>query len=231
LRVNSKWTPDQPPFNITKRLGNFEAAFLCNFKSHLGKSNLTKLQAQILQEIRSNENIIIAHADKNLGPDGGNTENYIRWALNKHLLDTNTYIQETIEALTAAHDLFREIYQWTRKHKLCDCLSKDTTDYIRYWIQKNLEDPFGYFYLTIKIHKGPLSTRPVCSDCTSLVHPLGKWLDQALQPVVTSQPFFFKDLFTLKQDINKLFLPANASIITFDAVAMYTNIDIDDSIA
>jgi hypothetical protein len=93
LRVNSKWTPDQPPFNITKRLGNFEAAILRNFKSHRGKSNLTKLQARILQEICSNENIIIAHADKNLGPVGVDTENYIRWALNEHLLDTNTYLK------------------------------------------------------------------------------------------------------------------------------------------
>ena len=49
-------------------------------------------------------------------------------------------------------------------------------------------------------------------------------------PCHTSQLFYFKDSFTLKQD-NKLVLPANASIITFDAVAMYTTIDIYDSIA
>ena len=82
---------------------------------------------------------------------------------------------------------------------MCEYLTKDATNYIRYWIQKNHSDPFGYFYLSIKIHKGPLSTRPVCSDCTSLVHPLGKWLDQILQPIVASQPFYFKDSFTLKQ--------------------------------
>ncbi len=76
--INSKWTPDQPLFNITKRLSNFEAAILCNFKSHHGKSNLTKFQARILQEIPSNDKIIIAHANKNLGPVGVNTENYIR---------------------------------------------------------------------------------------------------------------------------------------------------------
>jgi hypothetical protein len=32
LRINSKWTPDQPPFKITQRLGNFESAILFNFK-------------------------------------------------------------------------------------------------------------------------------------------------------------------------------------------------------
>jgi hypothetical protein len=34
----------------------------------------------------------------------------------------------------------------------------------------------------------------------------------------------------LKQEIDKIVLPLNASIITFDAVVMYTNIDINDSI-
>jgi len=110
------------------------------------------------------------------------------------------------------------------------CLSQDARSYIRYWIQKNRFDPFGYFYLTIKIHKTPVSTRPVCFDCASLVHPLGTWLDYALQPVVADQPFYFKDSFSLKQELVKIVLPPNASIITFDAVSMYTNINIYVSI-
>jgi hypothetical protein len=96
--------------------------------------------------------------------------NDIWWALDENLLDTTTYVQETEkEAQVAAHALFTEIYQWTRTHQVCDSLKEDHLKYIRYWINQNLSDPFGYFYLTIKIHKGPLSTRPVCSDCTSLV--------------------------------------------------------------
>jgi hypothetical protein len=118
-----------------------------------------------------------------------------------------------------------EIYMWTWGHQMCINLTKDATAYIRYWIQKNHFDPFGYFYLTVKIHKGPLSTHPVCSDCASLVHPLGKWLDYMLQPIIACQPFYFKKSFLLKQ-----VLPPNASIITFDAIVMYTNIDINDSI-
>ncbi len=85
-----------------------------------GKCNLTKFQARILQEIRSNKHIIIAHADKNLGPVGVNTERDICWAFNEHLLDTNTYIQESKEeARTAAFDLFTDIYMWTRRHQMC----------------------------------------------------------------------------------------------------------------
>ncbi len=51
-----------------------------------------------------------------------------------------------------------------------------------------------------------------------------------LQPIGAYQPFYFKDSFLLKQEIKKLVLPPNASIITFDAIAMYTNIDINNSI-
>ena len=229
LRINSVWKPDQPPHKITQRIGDFEGAIERNFRPQRGKSNLTKFQANILQQIRSNQDIIIAHADKNLGPVGVDTEQYIRWALDEHLSDATTYVQiSEADAIKASNDLFTEIYKWTRNAG--SCLSQDARTYIRYWIQKNRFDPFGYFYLTIKIHKTPVSTRPVCSDCASLVHPLGKWLDYALQPVVADQPFYFKDSFSLKQELDKIVLPPNASIITFDAVSMYTNIDIDDSI-
>jgi hypothetical protein len=229
LRINSVWKPDQPPHKITQRIGEFEGAIERNFRPQRGKSNLTKFQANILQQIRSNQDIIIAHADKNLGPVGVDTEQYIRWALDEHLSDATTYVQTSeADAIKASNDLFTEIYKWTRNAG--SCLSQDARSYIRYWIQKNRFDPFGYFYLTIKIHKTPVSTRPVCSDCASLVHPLGKWLDYALQPVVADQPFYFKDSFSLKQELDKIVLPPNASIITFDAVSMYTNINIDDSI-
>jgi hypothetical protein len=223
--------PDQPPFKITQRLGNFEGAIQRNFCPKCKKSNLTKFQARILQEICSNKHIIIAHTNKKLVPDGINSEIYICWALNKHLLDTNTYIQEREEeAQTATFNLFTEIYMWTWQHQMCSRLTKDAAVYIWYWIQKNHFDFLGYFYLTVKFHKGPLNTRPVCSDCASLVHPLRKWLNYMLQPVIACRPFYFKDMFLLKQEIDKLVLPPNASIITFDAAVMYTNIDINDSI-
>ena len=105
---------------------------------------------------------------------------------------------------------------------------QDSRNYIRQKIREATSDPFGYFYLTIKIHKTPISTRPVCSDLASLPHLLGQWVDLALQPVVTSQPTYFKDSFALKRELNTLVIPPNASLFTYDAVSMYTNIEIDD---
>jgi hypothetical protein len=110
-------------------------------------------------------------------------------------------------------------------------VSADASKFIRYHTTKNRKEPFGYFYLLAKIHKSPLSTRPVCSDCASIVHPLGKWLDLTLQPIVKEQFAYFKDSFSLQRQLIDLgTLPSNASLISLDAVSMYTNIDIDDCI-
>ena len=229
LRVKSIWKPDNPPFEILQRLGNFECAIQRQFVPKRGKSNLTKFQAGILEKIRNNKSVIIAHADKNLGPVGVDAEQYIRWGLEEHLLDPTTYqlISEE-DARIAANELYKTIYQWTRKHSLSDHLTQDSRNYIRQKIREASSDPFGYFYLTIKIHKTPISTRPVCSDLASLPHSLGQWVDLALQPVVTSQPTYFKDSFALKRELNTLVIPPNASLFTYDAVSMYTNIEIDD---
>jgi hypothetical protein len=223
--------PDQPPFDITQHLGNFEGAITRNFRPQRGKSNLSKFQAKILQQIRNNKDIIIAHTDKNLGPVGLDTETYICWALDEHITDASTYVQVSEqEAQTSATELYLTMYKWTRENCMCISLTKDATAYIRHWTLNNQSNPFGYFYLMIKIYKAKGGTRSVCSYCASLVHPLGKWLDYTLQPIITSQPFYFKDSFTLKQELDKLLLPPNASIISFDAISMYTNIDINDSI-
>jgi hypothetical protein len=70
--------------------------------------------------------------------------------------------------------------------------------------------------------------RPVCSNLASLPHSLGQWVDLVLQPVVTSQPTYFKDSFALKRELNTLVIPPNASLFTYDTVSMYTNIEIDN---
>ncbi|KAL7524137.1 hypothetical protein ACHAXR_000450, partial [Thalassiosira sp. AJA248-18] len=82
-----------------------------------------------------------------------------------------------------------------------------------------------------ELHKTPIKTRPVCSDCASLPHALGEWVDEMLQPMVKAQHTYFKDSYTLKQELDRLALPANATIFSFDAVSMYTKIDTDDCIA
>jgi hypothetical protein len=102
----------QPPFDITQRLGNFEGAITRNFRPQCGKSNLSKFQAKTLQQICNNKDIIIAHANKNLGPVGLDTETYVCWALDEHLTDVSTYVQiSEQEAQTSSTKLYLTIYK------------------------------------------------------------------------------------------------------------------------
>ena len=97
-------------------------------------------------------------------------------------MDATTYTLLTKqEASDAATNLSKEIFDWT--HRFRKSLPDETAHYIRHQLEKSKNDPFGYFYLTIKLHKLPISTRPVCSDCASLPHSLGKWVDIQLQPI------------------------------------------------
>jgi hypothetical protein len=85
--------------------------------------------------------------------------------------------------------------------------------------------------LLIKLHKLPIAGRPVCSDCGSLPHALGRYVDAALQPIVQDQALYFKNSAALKTELESLILPANASLFTYDAVAMYPSINTADCMA
>ena len=223
LRIKSSWRPPLPSRDVDTRICTFIQQLNTIFKPTNTPSNLTLQQQRLLQEIKQNKNITILSADKGLGPVGVDTTQYINWAL-AHLNDTTTYtILSEDDANEASNTLYHHIVDWTIRHH--KTVGSDPIKYIRHHIEKARADPFGYFYLLPKLHKQPLTTRPVCSDCASLPHALGKWVDRQLQPIVRSQPTYFKNSLELKTLLDPMHLPPNACLFTYDAISMYTNID------
>jgi hypothetical protein len=191
---------------------------------HLPKGANKTIHQQLLKFLRNNKNIVILSADKGLGPFGVSLNKYREWGM-RHLNNASTYsIINKEEALLAANNLYKQIYQWTQTYQ--HDLGENTTLYIRDKIEHSREDPFGSFYLLAKLHKTPISTWPVCSDCASLPHSVSKWIDCQLQPIIQTQHTYFKNSTELKQLLESMdTLPANACLFTYDAVSMYTNID------
>ncbi len=160
---------------------------------------------------------------------GIDVEHYIKLGLD-HLLDTSTYeLLTESQANQDIEDLWKEIHDWTVRH--CSSLPDDTVNFIRDHMNKAMKDPFGYFYLLIKLHKLPITGLPVCSDCGSLPHALGRYVDATPQPIVQDQALYFKNSAKLKTDLEDLALPVNASLFTHDAVAMYPSINTTDCLA
>ena len=173
--------------------------------------------------------IVIAAADKNLGPVAVLIDRYIQDAL-VHLLDCSTYVIISERQARKEDDELRlDILDWIRKYRRL--LPRGVRRYLEKKLEETKEDPFGYFYLLYKLHKSPVKTRPVCSDCASTPHALGQWVDEMLQPIVKAQEAYFKDTFELKQILDRLEPGSSWRLGTFDAVSMYTNIDPDVCIA
>ena len=233
LYLKSDWHPPLPPLEIDSRLSKFGSEMKKIIFRRRGKPNLNTFQRQLLKRLEANDNILYCNSDKGLGPVGVKLNWYIEHGL-KHLTNSTNYeIVSEQQALSDVRELRRTIYEWTFKYRGCKIITDGQISYIRKKMDEAMEDPFGYFYLLIKLHKTPISTRPVCSDCASLPHALGQWVDETLQPIVKAQPTYFKNSFELKQDLDKMVLSPNLrySLFTYDAVAMYVNIPTEECIS
>ncbi|KAL7532009.1 hypothetical protein ACHAXR_004375 [Thalassiosira sp. AJA248-18] len=228
LYVKSIWQPPLPPLGIDSRLSTFGSELNKIIRRRRGKPNLNTFQRKLLSRLESDDSTVYCNSDKGLGPVGVKLKWYHQHGL-KHLTNTSVYnIIPEEQALADASQLKSDIFDWTFKHR--KTLTDTEVKYLRKKLDETEKDPFGYFYLLIKLHKTPVSTRPVCSDCASLPHALGQWVDEKLQPIVKAQRTYFKNSFELKQELDKLILPPNASLFTYDAASMYTNINTNDCI-
>jgi hypothetical protein len=82
-----------------------------------------------------------------------------------------------------------------------------------------------------KVHKPPWATRPVVSQCGSILEHLSKLLDFELQKVLRLSPGYLKDSWELNDKLNSFeSLLKDPIIFSADAVAMYPNINADHAL-
>ena len=115
-----------------------------------------------------------------------------------------------------------QVTAWQRKY------SKDFTKQESHYLNVNLNPKKNHtlpvFYLTIKRHKTPWSTRPIVSCSGSLLYYLGVWVDIHLAVIAKAQPSYLGSSRDLKIALDELDLPPNASLFISDAKSMYTSI-------
>jgi len=226
LYVKSDWQPPAPPQELYGRVMSFIGAIEGALQGRTAMPNLLPFQQELLSSLRANTELVFPQADKGLGTCAVEIDKYINDALKNHLLDKKAYqlLSEEV-AWEMAKAAEKAIFKWLTTYRRL--LDDSAWAFIYKKTKENALNPFGYFYLLYKIHKVPLKTRPVCSDCASITHALGKWVDEQLQPIFKSRNTYFKNSFALKLELEDLKLDGNVSLFKYDAVAMYTNIDTD----
>jgi hypothetical protein len=155
------------------------------------------------------------------------TEDYIAQVLKDHLL-TKDY--EKLSELTAKHrmdDLTRTLKALiTENYKI---LSKTEITYFQRSFKKQYRTPI--FYGLPKIHKTPVTLRPVVSSSSSFLSIFSVWLDFKMKDLLPLVKSYIKNSMTIIDDLKELFIPDGALIFTADAKSMYTNIDTATGVA
>jgi hypothetical protein len=83
------------------------------------------------------------------------------------------------------------------------------------------------FYGLPKVHKDPVSLRPVVSNTNSFLAIFSIWLDHKMKSLLPLIRSYIKNSATIIQELKELKLPEGAKIFSADATSMYTNIDVN----
>jgi hypothetical protein len=152
------------------------------------------------------------------------TESYIQQILQEHLL-TNTYMQLTKEEAKHRTKTVKLFFKdlLNQHNKL---LPKSEATYFQCSIQHHCRLPI--FYGLPKVHKTPMSLRPVVSSCGSFMSILSNWLDFRMKDLLPLVKSFTKNSLSIISDLATLNIPEHA--LLFSADLMYTNIDVETGI-
>jgi hypothetical protein len=224
---NSNWHPPPASILIEDQITAFEKLLKAKQQEHEIKNqnstllNLTPLQKSALIKLRKNSSIIIKPTDKNLGPAIMDAETYTKQILQDHLL-TNNYQQLSNAAAQQRYDTVQNALKNLITSNR-DAISKPELTYFQRSFKQRHRLPI--FYGLPKVHKHPITLRPVVSSVNSFMSVFSNWLDFKMKELLPLVKSYTKNSFDVLQDLNHLQIPSNALLFSADAKSMYTNID------
>lgn len=223
MHVPSKWIPPIPmPRQLVQRLDTFDNALEHEVTPQRCRSNLRPHQRLALKRIQDSPDLLVVQCDKNLGPAVIERTRYIHFAHRDHLSDNRTYQRlSSAQVISFEQRIERAFDKWLTKFS--QNLNPFEKKFLRHH-RMHYQHAFSTFYITFKVHKSPLKTRPIVSTSGTLLYALGIYIDDKLQKAAQLQRSYFKDTFALRRELANLHLPPNALLFTADATSMYTNI-------
>jgi hypothetical protein len=224
---NRNWHPNPAPSPIEDQITNFDKALRQQLQTLILKHkktnlrNLTRPQSLTLRRLKENKSFVIKPTDKNLGPAIMDTETYVKQVLTEHLL-TKDYKKLTKESARIQLDNIKaQLKSFITQHQTS--LTKEEITYFQRSYKSYHRIPI--FYGLPKVHKIPMTLRPVVSTSSSFLSIFSNWLDFKMKELLPSVKSYLMNSTTLLNDLRHITLPEDALLFTADAKSMYTNID------
>jgi hypothetical protein len=200
--------------------------------SSSSRSNLPSSAVASLRQLLHDPNVLIKHSDKNLGLCLVSRAWYEEQA-EQHLSDATSYTRVSREDMnTALSHYLTQIRDLIRNTDDSVLLPNE-----KKWIAQQLpadstECCPAFFYLLPKLHKSPVSSRPIVSCIRSVTSPVSVLLDHLLQPLVQQLPTVIKDSRQLVQLLEHTTFDKNDDIVllTSDISSLFTAIPLDQGI-
>ncbi len=222
FRKKSTWMPPRGSPELESYLQRIENDLPNITPKHFEK-NLTKEEKLALRTLKSDPTLIIKQADKGSGIVLEDTEKYIKDGLD-HLSDDSIY--ETIEEdpTTPLAEAINKYVHYMHKKGIIDTTTKE-------FLSFNPKMPrTQQLYFLKKIHKNPISVRPIVSGCGGPTEKISQLLDHHLQPHVPEIESYTRDSGQLINILEKLTIPPNCLLVTIDVKALYLNIPHNEGI-
>ena len=99
------------------------------------------------------------------------------------------------------------VSKWRIRHKNKKAFNKQEEHFLNLNLNPKKEHKLPVFYLTIKRHKTPWSTRPIVSCSGSLLYYLGVWVDLHLSVIAKKQLSYLGSSHDLNNILNATSLP------------------------
>ncbi|XP_065893417.1 uncharacterized protein [Dysidea avara] len=186
------------------------------------KNNLSIAERTTLNQLKKRTDIIIKKADKGDTIVVETMERYIEDGM-KHLSNTNIYKQ-------IPEDINPEITKAINKY-LKEAVDKGILEHDTYNFIKPPENPRSpIIYFLKKLHKTPISVRPIVSSTQSPTSNLSHFMDILLKPIVKTIPHILTNSTQLLQELTPMKVPDNTILTSLDVSSLYTNIPTEEAI-
>ena len=198
------------------------ALILLYYNPNPNPKNLTIVERTTLNKLKKRTDIVIKKADKG---DTIVVETVERYTVDgmKHLNDPTTYLpipEDINPRISAAIDKY-----------LKEAIDKGLLDRDTYHAIKpptNPRTPIIYFLK--KLHKNPISVRPIVSSVQSPTSNLSHFMDLLLKPIVKNIPQILTNSTELLRELQAITIPDNTILASRDVSSLYTNIPTDEAI-